>query len=225
MRLWISTMTEVDSGQVDENGDPIMVQKPNGLDIESPWAAWPVVDDDDAVQVTTGGGNPIFVFLARDLDAPPSAGRDAGDPTPVYELQPTGELDPYDGTPLMQRVVVSPYHTVPLGINATRTIESWIGMEEDELKGSTRAEAIRAITQDEGAAIGCTWGPEKVGAECWPARTRRVRRFRRRQDRAWFNSLTLPQRRFIRNLTDEQKDTLRDTPIPDRAALLQSWNT
>jgi len=214
-------MGEYDTGQVDENSDPIMGQRPNGLDFDSAWAQWPVVDDDDQVQVIAPAG-PAIVAMAKDLDAAPSAGRDFGDPSEIWEGQDLGAVDK-DGNPVLTQVLVSPYHTVPLGLTATRTIETWIGMEEDELIGSTRAECIRAITADENAAIGCTWGPTKVGARCWPATTKQVRRFRRREDRTWYNGLNLAQRNFIRALTDEQKDELRATPIVDRAALLTSW--
>jgi len=216
-------MGEYDTGQVDENSDPIMASRPNGLDIDSPWARWPVVDDDDQVQVIAPAG-PAIVAMAKDLDAAPSAGRDFGDPSEIWEDQDLGAgTDPETGLPILTPVLVSPYHTVPLGLTATRTIETWIGMEEDELIGSTRAECIRAITADENAAIGCTWGAAKVGARCWPATTKQVRRFRRREDRTWYDGLNLAQRNFIRALTDEQKDELRATPIADRAALLTSW--
>ena len=221
MRIWVTTMGEYDTGQVDENSDPIMASRPNGLDFDSAWAQWPVVDDDDNTQVIAPAG-PAIVALAKDLDAAPSAGRDFGDPSEIWEGQDLGAVDK-DGNPVLTQVLVSPYHTVPLGLTATRTIETWIGMEEDELIGSTRAECIRAITADENAAIGCTWGPTKVGARCWPAATKQVRRFRRREDRQWYDGLNLAQRNFIRALTDEQKDELRATPIVDRAALLTSW--
>lgn len=220
MRIWITKLEDVAlvPEVIDPNtGLPRTRQHPRGLDIESAWAQWPIVDDDDQVQV-----GDWIVALARDLDTAPSWGRDGGDPTEVWEDQDLGALDK-SGQPVLTQVLVSPFHTVPLGSTFTELVEDQIGMERDELAGATRAEVLRAITADEGAAIGCTWGAAKVGSRVWLRKTKQVRRFRRRADRIWWDSLTPAQRTFIRNRTDEQKDEMRATPIPDRAALALSW--
>ena len=193
MRVWITKIEEVDTGQVDGNGDPITTQRPQGLVGDGAWAQWPVVDADD-----TPHPNGWVVALAKDMDVAPTFGRDVGDPqAPAFWINPLPQA-------------------------ATELVETNVGLETGELAGASRAEVLRAITADEGAALGCTWGPERVGSRLWMPTTKQVRRFRRRQDRAWWDSLTQPQRNGIRALPDFFKDDLRDTAIADRAATL-TW--
>ena len=192
MRIWVTEL-----GDVEVNGET--VTRPRGLPYseDSPWISWPIFDNPDTPELEN-----YVVAFAKASNEAPTWGRDFGDP-----LHPS-------------------FHTEALGSNATDTIEDWVGLERGELTGATRPEALRAILQDDGQLLGIRWrgvnpGPALRGSRPYEVSTRRIRKFRRGDDRVWFDDLTQAQRNFIRNLTDEQKDVLRALPIPDRAGYLQ----